>query len=292
MSVPIVVGVDGSESALTAVKWAAEEAARHRVPLKLVHAYLLPSRGYPEVVLTGHEVRQALEEQGRQQLADAEAVARATAPEVDVSVALEHSGAAGAMVWESKRARLIVLGSRGLGGFTGLLVGSVAVAVVAHGDCPVVVVRGSVTADGPVVVGVDGSPAGDRAVAFAFEAASMRRAPLTAVLAGNDFVMDGLYGDRLPVDWAQVEQQEHVELAERLAGWQEQYPDVRVERAVVRDRPARALLKSAADLGARLLVVGSRGRGGFKGMLLGSTSQTLVYHAPCPLAVVRPPATD
>ncbi|MBB5957996.1 nucleotide-binding universal stress UspA family protein [Saccharothrix tamanrassetensis] len=289
MSVPIVVGVDGSASALSAVEWAAEEAGRHRVPLKLVHAYLMPSRGYPELVLTGHEVRQALEDQGRQWLAEAEAAARAAA-DVEVTVSLEHSGAAGAMVWESKRARLVVLGSRGLGGFTGLLVGSVAVAAVAHGECPVVVVRDSVPAEGPVVVGVDGSPASEQAVAFAFDAASTRGAVLKAVLAGSDFVVDGPYGDRLAVDWAAVEDEERRVLAERLAGWQEKYPDVRVDRVVVRERPARALLTSAAD--AQLLVVGSRGRGGFKGMLLGSTSQTLVHHAPCPVAVVRPPAVD
>ncbi|MBW4718417.1 universal stress protein [Saccharothrix obliqua] len=283
MSVPIVVGVDGSTSALSAVRWAAAEAARHHVALKLVHAYLVPGRGYPEVVLTANEVRQALEEQGRQWLADAEAVVRAAEPDVEVGVELAHSGAAGAMVWESKRARLVVLGSRGLGGFTGVLVGSVAVAVAAHGECPVVVVREELPEGGPVVVGVDGSPTSEQAVAFAFEAASMRDAPLVALLAGNDFPL--VFGGPVPVDWDQVEEQERLELAERLAGWQEKYPDVRVERKVVRDRPARALLELAAT--AQLLVVGSRGRGGFKGMLLGSTSQTLVYHAPCPLAVVR-----
>ncbi|CCH31095.1 universal stress protein [Actinosynnema sp. NPDC047251] len=288
MSDPIVVGVDGSASALSAVKWAAAEAARHRLPLKLVHAYLVPGRGYPEIVLTGHEVRQALEDQGRQWLAEAEAAALAAAPGVEVSVALEHSGAAGAMVWESKRARTVVLGSRGLGGFTGVLVGSVAVAVAAHGECPVVVVRGSVPEDGPVVVGVDGSPASERAVGFAFEAASMRDVPLVAVLAGDDFAVDGVFGGPLAVDWERVEEEERLVLAERLAGWQEKYPDVDVERVVVQDRPARALLKIAER--AQLLVVGSRGRGGFKGMVLGSTSQTLVYHSPCPLAVVRPPA--
>ncbi|MEU4804095.1 universal stress protein [Actinosynnema sp. NPDC023587] len=290
MSVPIVVGVDGSTSAQAAVKWAAQEAARHRVPLKLVHAYLVPGRGYPEIVLTGHEVRRALEEQGRQWLAEAEAVVRDVAPEVEVSVALEHSGAAGAMVWESKRARTVVLGSRGLGGFSGVLIGSVAVAVSAHGECPVVVVRDALPETGPVVVGVDGSPASERAVEFAFEAASMRDAPLVAVIAGNDVAVDSAFGSPLAVDWDRIEEDERVVLAERLAGWQERYPDVEVERVVVRDRPVRALLKFADR--AQLLVVGSRGRGGFKGMLLGSTSQTLVYHAPCPLAVVRPPAAD
>ncbi|MEJ2853697.1 MULTISPECIES: universal stress protein [unclassified Saccharothrix] len=285
MTTPVVVGVDGSASALSAVAWAAREARRHRVPVKLVHAYLVPTRGYPEIVLTGHEVRRALEEQGKRWLAEAEAAARA-ADDVEVEVALEHSGAAGAMVWESERARLVVLGSRGLGGFTGLVVGSVAVAVAAHGKCPVVVVRGEDHADGPVVVGVDGSPASEEAVDFAFEAASARGVPLKAVHAWTDFLVDGAYGSRLAVDWAQVEAAEERVLAERLAGRSEKYPDVVVQRLVVRDRPVRALLAEAE--GAGLLVVGSRGHGGFTGMLLGSTSQALVHHATCPLAVVRP----
>ncbi|MEU7531454.1 universal stress protein [Saccharothrix sp. NPDC042600] len=285
MTSPIVVGVDGSASALSAVAWAAREAERHRVPLRLVHAYLVPTRGYPEIVLTGHEVRHAIEEQGRRWLAEAEAAAKAAA-DVPVEVSLEFAGAAGAMVWESERARLVVLGSRGLGGFSGLVVGSVAVALAAHGKCPVVVVRGEDREDGPVVVGVDGSPASEEAVDFAFEAASSRNAPLKAVHVWSDFLVDGPYGSRLTVDWDQVEAAEERVLAERLAGHAEKYPDVVVERLVVRDRPVRALL--AAAEGARLLVVGSRGHGGFTGMLLGSTSQALVHHATCPLAVVRP----
>ncbi|CCH32888.1 universal stress protein [Actinosynnema sp. NPDC047251] len=286
MSAPIVVGVDGSTSALSAVTWAAAQAARHRLPLKLVHAYVMPTRGYPEIVLTGREVLQAIEDQGRTWLAEAADVARDAAPDVEVMTALETSGASGALIRESARARTVVLGSQGLGGFTGLLVGSVAVAVAAHAKCPVVVVRGEVRDHGAVVVGVDGSPASEEAVGFAFEEASTRNAPLTAVLAWNDFLIDTPYGSRLTVDWTQVEDAERRVLAERLAGWQEKYPDVRVDRVVLRDRPVRALLNLAQT--AQLLVVGSRGHGGFTGMLLGSTSQALVYHAPCPVAVVRP----
>ncbi|MFD7658163.1 universal stress protein [Actinosynnema sp. NPDC059797] len=286
MSDPIVVGVDGSASALAAVRWAADEAARHRVPVRLVHAYQLPTRGYPEIVLTGNEVRRAFEEAGRERLAEAERAVLDAAPEVEVTTSLVVDGPAPALIEESRRARLVVLGSRGLGGFTGLVVGSVAVAVSAHGACPVVVVREQPPAEGPVVVGVDGSEVSEQAVAFAFEQASVRGAPLTALLAWTDFLVDSAYGSRLTVDWSQVEDEQRRLLAERLAGWQEKYPDVPVTRVVVRDRPVRALLQ-AAD-GARLLVVGSHGLGGFTGMLLGSTSQALLHHAPCPLAVVRP----
>ncbi|GAA3458668.1 universal stress protein [Saccharothrix longispora] len=286
MTTPIVVGVDGSESAVTAAGWAAEEAARHRLPLKLVHAYLLPTLGYPDIVLTAHEVHQALREQGQQWLDQAAAAARAAAPGVEVETSVVIDRPAAALIAESRGARLVVLGSRGLGGFTGLLAGSVSVAVSAHAGCPVAVIRGPVPTSGPVVVGVDGSPVGEGAVAFAFEEASSRGVPLTAVIAWKDFLVDSVYGSRVTVDWAYVEDEQRRLLAERLAGWQEKYPDVAVQRVVVRERPARALVDIARD--AQLLVVGTHGLGGFAGMLLGSTSQALIHHAPCPLAVVRP----
>ncbi|NUT52165.1 MAG: universal stress protein [Saccharothrix sp.] len=282
MSAPIVVGVDGSASAVRAAEWAAAQAARHRLPLKLVHAYSLPTHTYPEIVLTGHDVRAAFEDRGRQWLDEAVAAVRAADP----GTALVVDRPAAALIAESHQARMVVVGSRGLGGFTGLLVGSVAVAVSAHGHCPVVVVRDPFPSDGPVVVGVDGSPASEEAVGFAFEEASLREAPLTAVIAWTDFLVDSPYGSRFTVDWAQVEEEQRRVLAERLAGWQEKYPDVHVDRVVVRDRPVRALLDLSRN--AQLLVVGSRGHGGFTGMLLGSTSQALVQHAQCPLAVVRP----
>jgi nucleotide-binding universal stress UspA family protein len=151
----------------------------------------------------------------------------------------------------------------------------------------VVVVRGTETAHGPVVVGVDGSPTSEAALAFAFDEASTRGAVLVAVMTSQDFTVDSAYNvSRMAADWAQVEEDERRLLAQRLAGWQEKHPDVDVHRVVLRDRPARALMRYAAQ--AQLLVVGSHGHGGFTGMLIGSTSQALVHHAPCPLAIVRP----
>jgi nucleotide-binding universal stress UspA family protein len=149
-----------------------------------------------------------------------------------------------------------------------------------------VVVRNRVAEEGPVVVGVDGSPASESAIGFAFEAASTRNAPLTAVLSWTDVLVESAFqATRFSMDWSEVEDEQQRLLAERMAGWQEKYPDVVVERVVVRDRPVRALVRAAQH--ARLLVVGSHGRGGFTGMLLGSTSQALVHHSPCPVAVVR-----
>ncbi|MEO6089422.1 MAG: universal stress protein [Umezawaea sp.] len=284
---PVVVGVDGSESSIAAVGWAVRECVRHRVPLRLVHAYVVPAGAYPDFFLTKDEVREAFEEQGRAVLAAAQSAAGAAAPGVEVETAMVTGAVVPALVEESDNARMVVLGSQGLGGFTGLLVGSTAVGLSAHGRCPVVVVRGKPAEDGPVVVGVDGSPASEAAIRFAFEAASIRGVVLTAVMTWTDFIVDSPYsGVRLAIDWAQVEEAEQRLLAERLAGWQEKFPDVHVDRLVLRDRPVRALLRLAET--AQLLVVGSRGHGGFGGMLLGSTSQALVYHTPCPLAVVRP----
>jgi nucleotide-binding universal stress UspA family protein len=284
---PVVVGIDGSASALDAVVWAADECARHRVPLLLVHCYYLPTRGYPEIITTGHEFLAALAEQGGRWLTEAESAARAAAPGVAVETRLRQAPPVPHLIEESAHARMVVLGSRGLGGFTGVLVGSTAVALAAHAHSPVVVVRGEPVVDGPVVVGVDGSPASEAAIAFAFDAASVRGAPLTAVLSWTDVLVESAFqATRFSMDWAAVEDEQRRLLAERMAGWQEKYPDVPVERVVVRDRPVRALVRIAEH--ARLVVVGSRGHGGFAGMLLGSTSQALVHHAPCPVAVVRP----
>lgn len=166
------------------------------------------------------------------------------------------------LIAESARAREVVVGSHGLGGFTGALVGSTAVALSNHGECPVVVVRGTQN-DGPVVVGVDLSPESDPAIGFGFQEAAASGVPLVAAMAHAD----------------------EQSLDTRMSGWLRKYPDVAVEH-VLGERPIPLLLELGHRAG--LLVVGSRGRGGFAGMLLGSTSQALIYHAPCPVAVVRP----
>jgi nucleotide-binding universal stress UspA family protein len=174
-----------------------------------------------------------------------------------------------------------------------MLAGSTAVALVAHGHCPVAVIRGRTPdgippAGGPVVVGLDGSPASEAAVAIAFDEASLRGADLVAVHTCSEYQSDSgyAYARQFVVDWDAIDVREREVLAERLAGWQEKYPDVLVRRVVARDRPVRALLEQTAE--AQLLVVGSRGHGGFTGMLLGSTSQALIYHGTCPLLVARP----
>ncbi|HEX5403318.1 MAG TPA: universal stress protein [Pseudonocardiaceae bacterium] len=290
---PIVAGVDGSDSARHAALWAADEAVRRRVPLRLVFVAHMPMPGYPGGVGLSMDFVAGLRDEGRRLLTELRSAVLDGRPELDLDTVVLTGPPIPTLIAASEPARLMVLGSRGLGGFTGMLIGSTAVALAAHGHCPVAVVRGEdqPPSSGPVVVGVDGSPASETAVAVAFEEASLRGAELVAVHTWNDYASDGSFAaaHAFIADWGVIETREAEKLAERLAGWQEKYPDVTVRRVVTRDRPVRCLLQEAAD--AQLLVVGSRGRGGFTGMLLGSTSQALVCHAPCPVLVARPTTT-
>jgi len=281
MADEIVVGVDGSAAALDAVRWAVGEAVSRKLPLRLVYAADVTGGRFDAGFPVPQSYFDELERAGQQLLAEAARAAGTAA--VITEMPLEPP--ASFLLRLSETARMVVLGSSGRGGFTGMLAGSTAVSVSAHARCPVAVVRGEAHPRGPVVVGIDGSPTSERALAVAFDEAAWREVSLVAVHAWSD----ADYGLPLPapdVDWAQVEREQHSLLAQRLAGWRERYPEVRVDRVVVRDRPRDELL-SRSD-GAQLVVVGSRGRGGFRGLVLGSTSQALIHHSRCPVLVVRP----
>jgi nucleotide-binding universal stress UspA family protein len=291
---PVVVGVDGSPSALHAVRWAAREAQLRDVPLRLVHVGHIEPVRHPRQVSPPQEYQAALLEQGQHFLDEASEAARDTVPDLPVTTDLRTGNIADTMVNESRHAALAVLGSRGLGGFGSLLLGSVAVALSAHGHCPVVVIHapeqdGAPTADGPIVVGVDSSALSDAAVTFAFEAAAARNVPVLAVHTYDVEVVGSWTAQLRSIDWDLLAAQEEKQLAERLAVWREKYPRVEARTVVVRGRPARALLEHAA--GAQLIVVGSRGHGAFTGLGLGSVSQTVLHHAECPVAVARTNAT-
>jgi nucleotide-binding universal stress UspA family protein len=284
----VVAGVDGSECGLRAVRWAAGEAERRHRPLRLVAVHSWPMGGLVGDPGLGVDPRAVLRDVVLGHLDVAADAATRVAPGLEVE-RVEVTGYPAAVLQdESARADLVVLGDRGLGGFTGLLIGSVAVDLAAHASCPVVVVRGAepdhrTPLPEPVVVGVDGSPTSEAAVEFAFEAAALRKVPLVAVHVWRDLLVDSTMAPLL--DWDAVEADEREVLAERLSGWTEKYPDVPVRRLVSRDRPAHALVDESGR--AQLVVVGSRGRGAVRGMLLGSVSQALLHHAHCPVAVVR-----
>lgn len=290
---PVVAGVDGSTGSTQAVRWAAAQADLWGCPLRLVHAHSEPRTHQPDLTAAPQgDYRQALLNAGYDWLREAADVAAATAAGVAVSTELITSRAGQLLTEESEQARLVVVGSRGLGGFTGLMLGSTAVALGAHAHCPVAVVRGANTdtpRSGPVVLGVDGSAASEAAIGFAYDAASHRGVPLIAVHVWSDVSFAASFVPApATFDWPVIEGDEQRLLAQRLAGWQEKYPEVQVHRVVTEGRPAYSLLEAAQD--AQLLVVGSRGRGGLRGLLLGSTSQALLHHAPCPVVVVRPEA--
>jgi len=287
---PVVVGVDGSTGSTQAVRWAAAQASLWGCPLRLVHAHTEPWIHLTDQTTPQGDHRQALVNVGHGWLRAATDVATAAAPGVEVSTELVTSTPGQLLIEESGRARLVVVGSRGLGGFSGLMLGSTAVVLSAHAHCPVAVVRGAdirPPGSGPVVLGVDGSAASEAAIGFAYEAASQRGVPLVAVHVWSDLSLTASFVPTPPMfDWPVIEDDERRLLAQRLAGWQEKYPEVQVRRVVTEGRPAYSLLQAAED--AQLLVVGSRGRGGLRGLLLGSTSQALLHHAPCPVVVARP----
>jgi nucleotide-binding universal stress UspA family protein len=284
---PVVVGVDGSSSALDAVRWAAREAARRGTAVRLISAFSwFDSRHIGDHGLGG-AYRAAMVKSTRDAVSAAAVTAAKAAPGVEITEHVLDGFPVPRLVEASRHAGLVVIGDRGLGGFTSLLVGSVALGLTARAECPVVVVRGGRSSDaGPVVVGIDGSRISEAALAFAFEAADAREVPLIAVHAWTDSVIEAA---TVPlVDWDAVETEERSLLAERLAGWGEKFPDVVVRRVVVRDRPAHALIEQALGAAAQLVVVGSHGRGSAAGLVLGSASHAVLHHSPCPVAVVRP----
>lgn len=281
----IVVGLDESDAARAAARWAAAEAAQRRAGLHLVSA--LPSTGHISGVAEIAPGVAALTE--LQRMVQAELTA--AHPGLRVTGTVVREDPVRLLLRAAERALMLVVATRSSGRLSHVALGSVAFGVTARAHVPVVVLRpGAEPADpsGPVVVGVDGSPTGDKALAFAFAAASARGSTLLAVHAWDvekafDPVVSGVG------EWSSVRDLEDIErvvLAERLAGWRERYPDVPVECLVLTERPTDALERLSKQ--ARLVVVGSRGHNRLAGMVLGSTSQHLIVHAGSPVVVVRP----
>ncbi|WP_459589841.1 universal stress protein [Corynebacterium camporealensis] len=293
----VVVAVDGSEASDNAVRWAANTAVKRGIPLRIASSYTMPQFLYAEGMVPPKELFDDLQSETLEKIEQARKVAHEIAPELKIGHTIAEGSPIDMLLEMSHDVTMIVMGSRGMGGLSGMVMGSVSASVVAHANCPVVVVREDnnitdVNKYGPVVVGVDGSEISQKATAYAFAEADARDAELVAVHTWMDMqVQASLAGlAAAQAEWSDVEKEQAELLNERLEDLVNEYPNVEVEKVIARDRPVRALTE--ASEGAQLLVVGSHGRGGFKGMLLGSTSRALLQSSPCPMMVVRPNSDD
>ena len=278
----IVVGYDGSDESRRALDWAAGEAERTGAPLRIVHTYQVswPAGTYYRATAEEAEAARGLAEQ---LAAAAVARVRARGTGIDAAATAVHAPAATTLLdFGDGTTRLLVVGNRGAGGITNLLMGSVSQQVATHARVPVVVVRGHAAPAGPVVVGVDGSPVTDVALGLAFDAAAALGTHVVAIRAYNP-----PSPSVLPLSAVEATEREMLEAS--VASWQDRYPSVRLEARLAVGRTAKVLIGASST--AQLVVVGSRGHGGFTGLLLGSVGQQLMHHAECPVLIVHKPKT-
>ncbi|MEU8609466.1 universal stress protein [Actinoplanes sp. NPDC048791] len=279
----IIVGYDRSADARAAARWALDEAARTGALVEFFYAYEWPewapaaSTIPAPAVWPDGETDRAIK--GR--LHEAVTAAQQTHPGVRTEISIVRAGTALTLIERSADASLIVVGSRGHSAVAGLL-GSVSVAVSAHAHCPVIVVRGDAAPTRPVVVGVDDSPSAHLALDFAVEQAVARGVPLRVIRTWPP--VTGIWQES-PMVTRTVTDEERRPLDELVAGWRDKYPQLAISAEAVVDHPANAL--ALATTTAQLLVVGTRGRGAVRGMVLGSVSQHLLHHSACTVAVVR-----
>jgi nucleotide-binding universal stress UspA family protein len=272
----IVAGYDGSPGAAQALRWAAREARARGTTLTVCLAWTPDHIELPTETALCDLARQ----HGREILTRGLPYAESVLGPGRARAELAAGSAAQVLCERSRDADMVVVGSRGHSELPGLLLGSVSWQVAGHAAGRVVVVRGAWRPanrpPGPVVVGADGSPAGQPAVVFAFEEAALRDVPLVAVCALTD-APGRLGGSR------QVEE----DFEQLMTGEATEHPEVSVTHEVLPGAPRAALLSASAD--AQLIVVGARGRGGLDDMSIGSTAQAVLQHAPCPVGVVRQP---
>lgn len=271
---PILAGYDGSAAGEIALRWAVREAQLRYAPLAICHAW-----HWPVLIPAGDSsVQDAVRHSAEIVLGKGVSLVRTLAPRLTVRPRLEMGSAAAVLLMESASAsaELIVVGTRGVGGFDRLPIGSTAAQVAAYASRPVIVVPSAPSTTGSttdrIVVGVDGSPASEAAVAFAFEEAALRRAPLHAVYA-----------------WDEPDEALWREAGARfqrfVTPWCEKYPHMQVTTSFAARPPDEALI-DAGD-GAELLVVGDRAHRDPEGPPLGMVTQAVLHGAPCPVAVVH-----
>jgi nucleotide-binding universal stress UspA family protein len=294
---PVVAGVDGSAESLAAAAWAAREAERRDKSLHLLHAWERhPPREEREIASA------AQRHLARRSLRQAEEHLRAECPDIRLTDEQMEGPAVAALLKAADQADLMVLGSRGLSGFTGFLVGSVALAVVAKATRPVVLVRadekaadehvpagdGSAATDTgyrDVVLAVDLGEACDEVIEFAFEAARLRHARLRAVHAWHTAGPIDLGPGDIGLEKDTWQGEEWLGfLRAVLQMWRDKYPEVEVLETVVDEKPSTALVRAAT--GASLLVVGHRLAERPVGPRTGPVTHAAIHHVGCPVAVV------
>lgn len=284
---PIVVGVDPDPAKRMALAWAADEAARRGLPLRLVHAEGTPTGGYRtgEVRPSWEEWNAALHRAGERVLEDAVGFVAARHSRLETDALLAEGNTVWILREQSHDATAVVLGSRHLSRVQEVFGGaSVALPVVAQARCPVVVVPEPehVTQEPAyLVVGVDGSARSVAAVDFAFEEAALRGAGLRALYVWQAGPL-GVYDEHA------AQQEGRRVLSETVAGRGARYPEVKLHHELVAGHPVRVLTEASEH--ALALVVGTRGHGGFTGMLLGSVSQGVLHYARCPVIAVPQPS--
>lgn len=292
----IVVGVDGSPASTAAVGWAAQDAALRDVSVTVVHAVApIPPASQPlgEIPVPASYAQWQDSEAKRIIDGALEVIGHSTpdSGSPPVRTELVHGAIVPALVDFSREADMLVVGSRGQSAIRRVLLGSVSVGVLQRALCPVAVIHDedqspARSAHAPVLVGIDGSPTSELATDIAFDEASRRRVDLVALHAWSDLTELGPPAmGWSPAEWLEIHEREDQVLADWLDAWQKRYPAVAVRRVVVGGQPAHALVENAES--AQLVVVGSRGRGGFAGMLLGSVSRAVVNSAPMPVIVAR-----
>lgn len=281
----VVVAMDGSASALNAARWAATEALVRGRGLTLAHAIIPPvvGGGFSAGIPPRLDILDTMRESAITELLK---IAE-TLPGDDITVEVQIGSAAELMILASQTAELLVMGSRGHGGFRGLLIGSVGSQVASHAACPTVVLRDTPRAGASqVVVGIDGSPYSMAAIGFAFDEASRHGWELVAIHAWDVPAFDLIVSPAgaIPFPLTDVADSEVRLAAEVLAGFRADYPDVPVQERLVRAPAVQAILEASSD--AALIVVGTRGHGAAIGALLGSVSNGLLHRATVPVAVV------
>ena len=283
----ITVGTDGTEHGRSAVQWAAHEAVLRGAALDIVCAFEWSWEAQYESGTENVDIARQLAE-----AVTSKALAQARA--VEPAVVVDSDARCGNTVMQllqaadETNADLIVVGSRGHGGFASLMLGSVSQRIATHANRPVVVVRGRAeTAAGPIAVGVDDSPAADLVLATAFEAARERGATLSVIRTFLPPAPLWVGTDIVPtdIDTPELDAAERERVNEQLAPWRNKYADVLVETLLSHDSAAAVLV--GVSHGAQLVVVGSRGRGALAGTLLGSTGLQLLHHADCPVLIAR-----